>query len=430
MTKKPFGGRGLAALLSAFLLAAFCLGLLIVPWDGVGTAEEMETPGTLEPVGTREPAEITVDRSLAEGGGSGTEGAIVVKFLAVGQAEAIFIDDGTTEILLDGGEEEAAKHVIEVLKPLVDGPLDLVIATHAHDDHIGGLPEILDAFSVGRIIDNGRHSELESYLNYRMALEKKARTGTAYQTAKNEIFDLGGGASLHLIEMERKPQDPNETSIVCLLSCGGTRLLLMSDLDTVVERSNLERFTDVDILKVGHHGSRTATSDEFLEIVHPEAAVITAGKNNRFGLPSREVIRKLMEEGVQVYGTFRSGDITLTIPRHPQPDGPAYRFDTERTLNLFDAGAKELRKTSAGGISGAAVTGPGISDPAIPGVLSDDSGLVEAKDAVYVGNRETKKFHTMACAAGARIADRNAVYFRTRVQAVNAGYRPCGDCRP
>lgn len=399
---------------------------------------------------------------------------VQIHFLAVGQAEAIFIDSGDTEVLIDGGLEESADHIIDSIKPLVDGHLEVVIATHAHNDHLGGLPKIMDAFSIDRIIDNGQHSDLESYVNYRRALQEETGEGAEYQTAsEKERLDLGNGAVLKLISLVRRPEDPNEASLVCQLSCGSVEVLLMSDLDTVVERSNLKQFSDVDVLKVGHHGSRTATSDEFLEIVKPEAAVITAGENNRFGLPNRETLRKLLAQGTAVYGTFRSGDITLTIPKDQDGLNPPYWFDTDRKLTLFDGGAKKIPGQAGRGIPGIlsgdsgnlSLQKPkapkfrlgnpdapnlqprksGTSDywlgelhgsdslpenPIEPNLLSDEPSVVDPREAVYVGNRKTKRFHTIACPEGARIADRHAVYFRSRADAVAAGYHPCSFCRP
>lgn len=369
---------------------------------------------------------------------------VQIHFLAVGQAEAIFIDSGDTEVLIDGGLEESADHIIDSIKPLVDGHLEVVIATHAHNDHLGGLPKIMDAFSIDRIIDNGRHSDLESYVNYRRALQEETGEGAEYQTAsEKERLDLGNGAVLKLISLVRRPEDPNESSLVCQLSCGSVEVLLMSDLDTVVERSNLKQFSDVDVLKVGHHGSRTATSDEFLEIVKPEAAVITAGENNRFGLPNRETLRKLLAQGTAVYGTFRSGDITLTIPKDEDGLNPPYWFDTDRKLTLFDGGAKKIPGQAGRGIPGILSGdsenlrlqkphGPDslLENPIEPNLLSDEPPVVDPREAVYVGNRKTKRFHTIACPEGARIADRHAVYFRSRADAVAAGYHPCSFCRP
>jgi hypothetical protein len=177
------------------------------------------------------------------------------------------------------------------------------------------------------------------------------------------------------------------------------KVLLTGDLESTVEKKNLNKFSDIDVLKVGHHGSRTASSQAFLDVVRPEVSVILAGRDNNYALPNADVITRLLSLNSAVYGTFRSGSIVMTT------DGSNYRFNTEALLTAGDAGA-----------------------PA--GIQSPQNAAVSESEAVYIGNSNTMKLHTLECSAGSKIADRNVVYFKTREDAISQGYVPCKLCNP
>lgn len=335
---------------------------------------------------------------------------MTVHFINVGQADSIFVDYNDFEILIDGGGRSTSLKVVDYIKPYVDGDLDLLIATHEHEDHIGGIPAVLNAYQVDQLIDNGRTATTKIFGDYSTTVQ--AETNCLYTKVTDKAIDMGNGAQFKVIAMDGIYSDPNENSVISMISYGNVEVLLMGDLETTVEKNNLNKFHDIDVLKVGHHGSRTATSQPFLEVVKPEVSVISAGIDNQYGLPNQDIISRLLQQGSATFGTFRSGDIIMST------DGDTYRFNTDINLTPNDAGAH-------GSLTLANTTTPAVS---YNGELA--ATPIAEKEACYVGNSSTLKFHTMNCSSGAKIADRNAVYFKVREDASNAGYVPCKICNP
>jgi competence protein ComEC len=256
---------------------------------------------------------------------------MTIHFLDVGQADSIFIDFGSYEILVDGGNNADGPQVVNYIKPYVDGDLDLIVATHAHEDHIGGLDNVISAFQADRIIYSDEISSTASFQDF---YNTAASEPDCIFTGDSDMtFDMGYGAQFKIMEMGDGYQDPNENSVVSMLDYNDTEVLLMGDLDTSVEKNNLTKFSDIDVLKVGHHGSRTASSQAFLDIVRPEVSVISAGLNNRYSLPNADVITRLLSMNSSVFGTFRSGNIVMTT------DGYQYSFNAGTQLTPNDAGA-------------------------------------------------------------------------------------------
>lgn len=311
---------------------------------------------------------------------------IKIHFIDVGQGDSIFIDAGTYEILIDGGRNEEGSRVVDYIKPYVDGNLELIVATHGHIDHIGGLDRVIEAFQVNSIIYSDEDIPTASFRDFYNAAKNEPSCNF---TGDNDMsLTIGNGATFNILEMGDGYPYPNENSVVSMLTYKDIDVLFMGDLETTVEIEHLDKFKDVDVLKVGHHGSRTASSQEFLEVVRPEVSIISAGRNNEFLQPNADVLSRLTDLESIIYGTFRSGDIIMTT------DGSTYNFNTDIRLTLKDAGA----------------------------------GTVIDKETAYIGNIRTKKFHTLTCVAGSKISDRNVTYFKTKEEAMTQGYEPCKLC--
>lgn len=256
---------------------------------------------------------------------------MTVHFIDVGQADSIFIDLGSYEILIDGGNNSDGPLVVNYLRPYVDGDLELIVATHAHEDHVGGLDAVISAYQIDQIIYS---DETSSTVSFRDFLHAAATEPDCKFTGDSDmIFDLGHGAQFKIMELGDGNKEPNENSVVSMIDYHDIEVLFMGDLEAMTEKNNLGKFSDIDVLKVGHHGSRTSTSQAFLDIIKPEVSIISAGLNNNYSLPNADIITRLHSINSAVYGTFRSGNIIMTT------DGYQYSFNTNTQLTSEDAGA-------------------------------------------------------------------------------------------
>jgi len=242
-------------------------------------------------------------------------GTLTVHFIDVGQGDSILLDFGDIEVLIDGGEKSPG--VISYIDDYVDGPLEVMIATHPHADHIGGLIAVLGAFEVDEIWLNGDTNTSKTYSQFMSAVNSEgakvfvARRGDTIQ-AGNLTFNV-----LHPVNLSGTT---NNNSIVLSLSYGQVDFLFTGDVEQEAEASMLTEgiVPDVEVLKVGHHGSRTASSMPFLQVAKPECAVYMAGQGNSYGHPHEETIINLCEIGAEIYGTDIHGTIIITT------DGTTY----------------------------------------------------------------------------------------------------------
>jgi beta-lactamase superfamily II metal-dependent hydrolase len=246
---------------------------------------------------------------VVKSGPTSQSGNLTVHFIDVGQGDSILLDLGDTEVLIDGGDKSPG--VVSYISHYVDGPLEVMVATHPHADHIGGLIGVLDAFKVDEIWLNGDTSTSQTYSQFISAVNSEgaevhvARRGDTIQ-ASNLTFNVLSPVNLD--------SDTNDNSIVLSLSYGQVDFLFTGDAQMAAEASMLAAgiVPDVDILKVGHHGSRTASSIQFLQAAKPEVAIYMAGKGNIYGHPHQETINNLCEIGAEIYGTDIHGTITVT----------------------------------------------------------------------------------------------------------------------
>ena len=239
---------------------------------------------------------------------------LTVAFLDVGQGDAIFIETPSgKQMLIDGGVGRAVLSELSSVMPFFDRSIDVVLNTHPDKDHIGGLPDVFENYNVALVIDPAVPVDKASYEEYEEDVVIEAARHVVARRGQTLLF--GDGVELHILFPDRdmsNVKNTNDASIIARLTYGETEVMLTGDAPESIERylvslgaENLKS----DILKAGHHGSRTSTSEEFVVAVDPVYTIISAGKDNSYGHPHKEVIDTLTTASTTILGTYNEGTI-------------------------------------------------------------------------------------------------------------------------
>ena len=248
---------------------------------------------------------------------------LTVSFLDVGQGDAVALRSPAGRwLLIDGGPrgpqgDAGRRVVVPFLRSHGASQLAGVVATHAHLDHFGGLPAVLDAFDPAFVLEPGEPVPDAAYLGFLAAVESDGAEWRA--TRRGDRLELDG-VTVEVLSPDSawagSQTDINEESVVLLVTYGATRLLLAGDAGMPTEAHLAGQVGHVTLLKVGHHGSRGATSDRWLDELRPAEAVISVGAKNRYGHPAPETLARLRAHGVTVLRTDERGTITFTVSSH------------------------------------------------------------------------------------------------------------------
>lgn len=250
-----------------------------------------------------------------------------IHFVDVGQGDAILVTTPEKTLLVDGGRRDTG--ITDYLDALEIEEIDIVIGTHPHADHIGGLIDVFYNFEVGEIIDPGTVHTTNTYNEY---LELIDFYNIPYTEGRKGMErDLGENAFMEIIY----PPEPipthqssrlNNASIVARVTLGEITLLLTGDAEKEAESDMLDDpgLLASDILKVGHHGSKTSSTANFLEAVQPEVSVIMCGEDNQYGHPHSEALARLNAVETEIYVTATHGHIVI------KSDGENYTISTEK----------------------------------------------------------------------------------------------------
>jgi len=244
------------------------------------------------------------------------QNTLLVDFLDVGQGDSILIRYGSKCILVDASTREWGEEVTRQLSSRGIIEITAVIATHPHSDHIGGLSEVINSFAVKSVYMPGTAHTTRDYSNLLDAIE--ARQAEIIVPEPLDVLDLGGGVSITFLSpaSDNEYDDLNNVSIVARLDSPWGSVMLTGDAETPVEETLLQdarttRLLDCDVLKAGHHGSSTSTSEDFLTAVSPDYAIISCAVGNDYGHPHRETVAILEEYGVEMLRTDISGTISF-----------------------------------------------------------------------------------------------------------------------
>ncbi len=246
---------------------------------------------------------------------SASDKYLTVAIIDVGQGDGIFIETPSgKQILIDGGPNRAVLSGLGELMPFNDRTLDLMIVTNPDQDHIGGLVEVLNGFEVGMILEPGTVAKTKVYERMEELENQTSRVLTA---RGGMTLNLGDGVRLEVLApvANAKTWSTNDGSIVARLVYGETEFMLTGDAPEKVERGLLatlpSEWLEADVLKVGHHGSKTSTSQEFAEAVKPKFAVISSGKDNRYGHPNQKTLDTLESLSIPIFRTDTLGTIVF-----------------------------------------------------------------------------------------------------------------------
>lgn len=239
-----------------------------------------------------------------------------VAFFDVGQGDAIFIQTPKGhQVLIDGGPGRGVLSKLGRVLPFWDRSIDLVILSHPHADHLAGLIDVTERYHISAIIESGATTETPEYHEWREIVKKK--NIPVHIAARGERIRLDSDITLDILAPWAdyngvSLKNPHDATVIVRLRYASTSLLFMGDAEKLTEYRMVWDEADVrdtDILKVGHHGSKTSTAEEFLSYVSPEYAVISAGRKNRYGHPHEEVIERLNQIGATILRTDIDGDI-------------------------------------------------------------------------------------------------------------------------
>ena len=325
---------------------------------------------------------------------SNEEGRLDVYYIDVGQGDASLVVCDGHAMLIDGGHEKQSDKIYSFLKKKGIAHLDYIVATHPDNDHIGGLSGALNYATVDKALSPVESDDSEAFQNFLKYLERQNLTITVPKAG--EQFTLGSAAVTVLGPVLKTGED-NNNSLVLRVVYGKRSFLFTGDAEKEEEASILDANEEVksSVLKVGHHGSASSTSQAWLEAVHPSAAVISCGAKNEYGHPTEEVLKRLKETGMQVFRTDLQGDIQIyvedgklfcVVEKNPDADVfvPGVVGEAEpEPIALIETGDPDdnssdiTRGNSAAGESEADHTG------------STGTGFVNNSETDYADNHET-----------------------------------------
>lgn len=246
-----------------------------------------------------------------------------VHYLDVGQGDSIFIELPNNEtMLIDAAESYQSENIINYLKNLNYQKIDYVIGTHPHTDHIGGLKDIINTFEIGKIYMPKVVSTTKTYESLLMAIkDKNLKINTA--KAGTSIIDTDSLKINILAPNNSTYTELNNYSVVTKITYGTTKFLFMGDAEKLSENEIKENVT-ADVIKIGHHGSNTSSSIDFIKKVNAKYGIISVGLNNKYNLPKEETITNWENSGTKIYLTSTNGTIRASS------DGTNIKIESEK----------------------------------------------------------------------------------------------------
>lgn len=307
-------------------------------------------------------------------------GNLTVHYIDVGQADCALLEQDGKFLLIDGGNVADSSLVVSYLQKVGVNRLEAVVCSHAHEDHVGGLPGVLAVFPTAAVYAPTNTYSSKCFDDFLYYADQQRLSVIIPNPGDRITF---GRATVTILGPVKSYADPNNTSLVLRVDFGDTRFLFTGDMETDAETDLLESGADVkaDVLKVGHHGSNTSTSYRFLREVAPKWAVISVGADNDYGHPHKEPMSRLHDADVTIYRTDKMGTILATS------DGKTVAFSWENHTTQPESSVAQIS---------------------------------------YIGNIHSKVFHRTDCSS--LPAQKNQISLNSYEAAVEAGYKPCSQC--
>lgn len=381
--------------LSILLILCMCLTACTATNQATSTSEKSQsdtTSGEAVQSGQEEKAAKALDTSKPEG-------MLEVHYIDVGQGDATLIKCGSHAMLIDGGNNNKGTTVQLYLKKQGVESLDYVIGTHPDADHIGGLDVIVYKYNCDTVIMPDYEKDTKTYQELVDVIHDKNMKIT--YPVVGEQYALGE-AKFTIIAPNSNSYggNANDYSVAILLEYGKNRFLFTGDAEEASEAEMLTNGIDIsaDVYKVAHHGSRSASTQEFLNAVHPKYAVISCGEGNSYGHPHAEVLNRLRSMGVEVFRTDEQGSIIASS------DGENITWNCSATDSWQSGEQTESDRENADNVT---------------------------EQTTYVLNTNTKKFHRETCSSVSQIKEENFQKVQmNREELEQSGYSPCKNCNP
>ena len=309
---------------------------------------------------------------------------LMVHYIDVGQADCILLETEGKFMLIDGGNKDDSQLVVSYLEQQGVSELEAVICTHAHEDHVGGLPAVLAVFPTKAVYAPTKTYSSKIFDSFLYYVDQQGLEVTI--PSPGQILTLGD-MIMTVMGPVKSYAETNDTSIVLSAFFDDVRFIFTGDMEVAAENDMLDYWGeqidwDSTVLKVGHHGSSTSSGYRFLYEIDPEYAIVSVGKDNSYGHPHEEVVSRYADAGIPMFRTDELGHIIVTA------DGDDVQITWENQ--------------------------------------SAQPSQVEQADTTYIGNKNSKKLHLPSCAS--LPAENNRVTFQDYEEAIAAGYTPCGSC--